>query len=131
MNVLYNQADRSAHDTVRDYWQTQHHGADFDDFWQTSLHDGLMAGQRLAEKIPPDGEVRRRPSPAAASALEIVFRPDPSIGDGSLSNNAWLQEMPKPQNKMTWDNAVWISPKIGGALRRHHRRRDRNFVGGP
>ena len=28
-----------------------------------------------------------------------------------MSNNAWLQEMPKPQNKMTWDNAVWISPK--------------------
>src|SRR5262249_12633073 len=30
---------------------------------------------------------------------------------GSLSNNAWLQEMPKPQSKMTWDNAVWISPQ--------------------
>ena len=28
-----------------------------------------------------------------------------------MSNNGWLQEMPKPQNKMTWDNAVWISPK--------------------
>ena len=28
-----------------------------------------------------------------------------------FSNNAWLQEMPKPQNKMTWDNAVWISPQ--------------------
>ena len=28
-----------------------------------------------------------------------------------MSNNAWLQEMPKPQNKMTWDNAIWISPK--------------------
>ena len=28
-----------------------------------------------------------------------------------MSNNAWLQEMPKPQNKMTWDNAVWVSPK--------------------
>ncbi len=43
--------------------------------------------------------------------MEIVFRPDPAVGDGAISNNAWLQEMPKPQNKMTWDNAVWISPK--------------------
>jgi len=110
MNVLSNQADRSAHDTVRDYWQTQHPGADFNDFWQTSLHDGLMAGSALLEKIPPTAKPATT-SPAAASGLEIVFRPDPSIGDGSLSNNAWLQEMPKPQNKMTWDNAVWISPK--------------------
>ncbi len=40
-----------------------------------------------------------------------MFRPDPTIWDGSFSNNGWLQELPKPQNKMTWDNAVWISPK--------------------
>ncbi len=46
-----------------------------------------------------------------ATGLEIVFRPDPAVGDGAMSNNAWLQEMPKPQNKMTWDNAVWVSPK--------------------
>ena len=39
-----------------------------------------------------------------------MFRPDPTIWDGSFSNNGWLQELPKPQNKMTWDNAVWISP---------------------
>ncbi|HME08241.1 MAG TPA: 4Fe-4S dicluster domain-containing protein, partial [Bryobacteraceae bacterium] len=75
---------------------------------------GLMAGSAFVEKIlptakaPAPGASQR---PAAASGLEIVFRPDPSVGDGSLSNNAWLQEMPKPQNKMTWDNAVWISPK--------------------
>ncbi len=110
MNVLANQADRSPHDTVRDYWQAQHPGADFNDFWLTSLNDGFMAGSAFVEKIPPTAKAPA-PNPAAASGLEIVFRPDPSIGDGSLSNNAWLQEMPKPQNKMTWDNAVWISPK--------------------
>src|SRR5262249_15706572 len=47
----------------------------------------------------------------SVSGLEITFRPDPTIGDGALSNNAWLQELPKPQNKMTWDNAAWISPE--------------------
>ena len=60
---------------------------------------------RRAAKMP--GAV----ASAAAPGLEIVFRPDPSVGDGTMSNNAWLQEMPKPQNKMTWDNAVWISSK--------------------
>jgi len=112
MNVLANQADQSAHDTVRAYWQTVHKGADFDDFWQISLHDGVVAGTALPEKTPPPAKVpAASASTAAATGLEIVFRPDPSVGDGAMSNNAWLQEMPKPQNKMTWDNAVWISSK--------------------
>jgi len=113
MNVLANQADQSAHDTVRAYWQTQHKGADFEDFWQISLHDGVVMGTAFPEKIPPRAKLPEALAVETASApvLEIVFRPDPSVGDGAMSNNAWLQEMPKPQNKMTWDNAVWISPK--------------------
>ncbi len=112
MNVLANQADQTSHDTVRAYWQANHNTKDFDDFWQTSLHDGVLAGTAFAEVTPPPA---RTPEPLpAASGLEIVFRPDPAVGDGSMSNNAWLQEMPKPQNKMTWDNAVWISPKSAG-----------------
>jgi molybdopterin-containing oxidoreductase family iron-sulfur binding subunit len=110
MNVLSNQAGRSAHDTVRDYWQAQHKGADFDDFWQVSLHNGVIAGTGFPEKTAPPAKIPE-PSGAASTGLEIVFRPDPAVGDGAMSNNAWLQEMPKPQNKMTWDNAVWISPK--------------------
>jgi len=109
MNVLADQADRSAHDTVQAYWQGQHAAKDFNDFWATALHDGLIAGTAFAEKTPP--VANGVAGSATLATLEIVFRPDPSIGDGALSNNAWLQEMPKPQTKMTWDNAVWISPK--------------------
>ena len=112
INVLVNQADQSAHDTVRAYWQANHKGADFEDFWQTSLHDGVIAGTASPERTPPPAKMPE--PPPATAGLEIVFRPDPSVGDGSVSNNAWLQEMPKPQNKMTWDNAVWISPKSAG-----------------
>ena len=115
MNVLANQADQSAHDTVRAYWQTFHRGADLDDFWQISLHDGVVAGTVFPERIPPPATKQELAIPSLGATpqagLEIVFRPDPSVGDGAMSNNAWLQEMPKPQNKMTWDNAVWISSK--------------------
>ena len=38
------------------------------------------------------------------------LRPDPSIGDGSFANNGWLQELPKPLTKLTWDNAALVSP---------------------
>jgi len=110
LNVLNSEADRSAHDTVRDYWQGQHKGKNFDDFWRISLHDGVVAGTALAE-ITPSAVKSPETAASASEGLEIVFRPDPAVGDGAMSNNAWLQEMPKPQNKMTWDNAVWFSPK--------------------
>ncbi len=51
------------------------------------------------------------PPPAPASGMEIVFRPDPHILDGRFANNGWLQELPKPLSKVTWDNVAYISPK--------------------
>ncbi|HTB14880.1 MAG TPA: TAT-variant-translocated molybdopterin oxidoreductase [Bryobacteraceae bacterium] len=110
LNALNDHADRSAHDTVHDYWLGQHKGKDFDAFWQASLHDGVVEGTALPEVNAPVAKVPE-PSGSAPGGLEIVHRPDPAVGDGAMSNNAWLQEMPKPQNKMTWDNAVWLSPK--------------------
>jgi molybdopterin-containing oxidoreductase family iron-sulfur binding subunit len=50
------------------------------------------------------------PAPAAeAAGLEVVFRPDPGIFDGRFANNGWLQEVPKPLTKLTWDNAAHVS----------------------
>ncbi|MCU1339117.1 MAG: 4Fe-4S ferredoxin, iron-sulfur binding domain protein, partial [Bryobacterales bacterium] len=113
-----NQADRSAHDTVRAFWENQHKGKDFTGFWQTSLHDGVIAGTQFPAKTPPAARVPEPSAPAPSrSDVEITFRPDPTVGDGSLSNNAWLQELPKPQNKMTWDNAIWISPITAEQMR--------------
>ena len=52
------------------------------------------------------------PSEAAAGGLEVAFRIDPSILDGRYSNNGWLQELPKPFTKLTWDNAALIAPAL-------------------
>ena len=114
LNVLLNHADRSAHDTVQEYWRNRHGGGDFGDFWQISLHDGVVAGTAFAERRPPAARIP--PRQPATAGLEIVFRPDPAVGDGSFSNNAWLQELPKPPNKMTWDNAVWVSQRTARRL---------------
>src|SRR5207245_164755 len=51
-----------------------------------------------------------------ASGMEIVFRPDPYLHDGRYANNAWLQELPKPMSKLTWDNAVHLSPATAHRL---------------
>ena len=53
-----------------------------------------------------------RAAPAAAGGLEIIFRPDPAIWDGRFANNGWLQELPKPYTKITWDPAAWISTRL-------------------
>jgi molybdopterin-containing oxidoreductase family iron-sulfur binding subunit len=55
-------------------------------------------------------------APPNASGIEIVFRPDPNILDGRYSNNGWLQELPKPLSKITWDNVAYISPKMADRL---------------
>jgi molybdopterin-containing oxidoreductase family iron-sulfur binding subunit len=51
------------------------------------------------------------PPPAAPpiEGLELVFRPDPTVWDGRFANNGWLQELPKPLTKLTWDNAALVS----------------------
>ena len=48
--------------------------------------------------------------------MEIAFRNDPCVLDGRFANNGWLQELPKPITKLTWDNAVLVSPKTAERL---------------
>jgi molybdopterin-containing oxidoreductase family iron-sulfur binding subunit len=57
----------------------------------------------------------RTPGPAAGDGgggLEIIFRPDPRVWDGRFANNGWLQELPKPLTKVTWDPTAWIAPHL-------------------
>ena len=118
---LLEDAGRSGYDIVRDYWRGQKLGGDdFEAAWETALHDGLIAGTALAPKqvtLKP-GAVRGGSGRAGASnpALEISFRPDPTIWDGRFANNGWLQELPKPMTKLTWDNAALVSPRTAEAL---------------
>jgi len=111
--LLAGQAEASGHQLVQSYWQKQHAGADFDSYWRKSLHDGWLAGTSFAAKnVTVKATDLSAPSPAAQNAIEINFRRDPSIYDGRFSNNGWLQELPKPMSKMTWDNPVLISPAM-------------------
>ncbi|MDT7687531.1 MAG: hypothetical protein QOE46_290 [Acidobacteriota bacterium] len=53
---------------------------------------------------------------AGTGQFEIVFRTDPTIYDGRFANNGWLQELPKPLTKLTWDNVAIISPATAERL---------------
>ncbi|NNE70468.1 MAG: TAT-variant-translocated molybdopterin oxidoreductase [Rhodothermales bacterium] len=109
---------RSGYDMVRQTWQSRISG-DFEAGWRKVLHDGFLPDTGYASATPsPAGLAGALASAAAtpADGIELVFRPSPSVLDGSYSNNAWLQETPHPTSKIVWDNVAVMSPSTASAL---------------
>jgi molybdopterin-containing oxidoreductase family iron-sulfur binding subunit len=113
----------SDYDALRDHLKFANPSADFDKFWRKTLNDGLVAGSAFA---PVNASLKFSAAslPAAkttsATDIEFIFRPDPCVYDGRFANNGWLQELPKPVTKLTWDNAALISPKTAEKLELAH-----------
>ncbi|HYV83993.1 MAG TPA: TAT-variant-translocated molybdopterin oxidoreductase [Pyrinomonadaceae bacterium] len=89
--------------------------ADFETWWRKTIHDGFIENSAFQPKSVAfnSGWANQQTPPApqpAAGTFELVFRTDPSIYDGRFANNGWLQELPKPLTKVTWDNVAIVSP---------------------
>jgi molybdopterin-containing oxidoreductase family iron-sulfur binding subunit len=107
--------DQSGHDIVQAYWSAQAPGPGFDALWKTALHDGVVPNTASTATLEAKPAILVQ-SAAPGDGLEVVFRPDPTIFDGQFSNNGWLQELPKPVTKITWDNVAHISPATAQRL---------------
>src|SRR5947208_15941805 len=112
LSLLAGQAEATGYEIIQGYWKTQQSGGDFDSFWRKSVHDGSIEGTTFQPKQVTPKNVAVGLQAAATPGIEINFRRDPSIYDGRFANNGWLQELPKPMSKMTWDNPVLISPAM-------------------
>ena len=122
--------DRPGYDIVRDTWRPILGEDEFDTKWNRVLHDGLLGGSEPPEVVPeltaePFAELAGSIGGAAGSAgaagespdgLEIVFLPSPSVHDGRFANDGWLQELPDPLTKLTWDNPALVSPTTAESL---------------
>ena len=111
--------DRPAYDIVRDTWKPILTEAEFDKKWNRVLHDGLLAGSELPEVVPdgkPGAFAALVPAGGSPGGAEVVFLPSPSIHDGRFANDGWLQELPDPLTKLTWDNPALVSPKMAETL---------------
>ena len=75
-------------------------------------------GQPSATRLAGEGGPKQ--SGADGEALELLFRPDPTIGSGEWANNGWLQELPKPLTQLTWDNVALISPALANEKNLHN-----------
>jgi MoCo/4Fe-4S cofactor protein with predicted Tat translocation signal len=125
--------DRPGYDIVRETWTPILGEAEFDGKWNRVLHDGLLSGSELPELVPnltaaPFAELARLVGEGASapgsggepggsrSGLEVTFLPSPSLHDGRFANDGWLQELPDPLTKLTWDNPALVSPKTAASL---------------
>ncbi len=102
----------SLHDLVRGF-----HGPDD---WEAHLQRGVVPESASA---PGEPAPRWRAAaqivaelPAPSEALELHFAPSPKVYDGRFANNPWLQELPHPLTKLTWDNAAVLSPADAARL---------------
>ncbi len=116
---------RPGYDVVRETWQEILGSNDFENRWRRVLHDGLLPGSDLppvAIRIVPDRLASTIANNAAVTTtssdngLELCFQVSPNMYDGRYANNGWLQELPHPATKLTWDNAAVISPATARAL---------------
>jgi Fe-S-cluster-containing dehydrogenase component len=115
--LFTDEPNRSSYDIVKSFWmqsQAATNSGDFEQWWSKALRDGVIensASKPLTETVI-QAQVTFTPATARSDwgNVEIVFQPDPSIYDGRFANNGWLQELPKPLTKLTWDNAAIVSP---------------------
>ena len=132
LSSMFDPAERPGYEIVGGYWRANwpqaSAGENFDAQWERALHDGWIADTAFRPLV----NLRLRsnwaadlPQPRAedqtiadhdASDLEVNFQPDPTVYDGRFANNGWLQELPKPISKLTWDNAALVSPKLAETL---------------
>lgn len=102
---------KSDRELVEETWKAAGYGSgQFEDAWKHALAKGVLANTgREPVSVSMVGAV---PSVSAeAAALEATVRPDPTIWDGRFSNNAWLQELPKPYLQNVWENVMMVSPR--------------------
>jgi MoCo/4Fe-4S cofactor protein with predicted Tat translocation signal len=142
--AMSDRPEQSPYDIVREYWSQQSGSSriprmqgspattaispEFETTWRKWLHDGVIPNTAFsprAASVSPGilagvgsgtGVGSGFSLIAPAEGFEISFRNDPAVLDGRFANNGWLQELPKPITKLTWDNAVIVSPATAERL---------------
>ncbi|MDB6108411.1 MAG: hydrogenase [Pedosphaera sp.] len=122
----------SAYDIVRETFRDLNGGGE--EAWKQFLHDGFLPN--TAAK-PVEVRLNAAGVTQALSAvdpvivpdlkkLEVVFHRDYKMDDGRFNNNGWMQELPDPVSKITWENVVLLSVKTAKDLGLNINNRENN-----
>jgi len=107
--------ERSGYDVLREAWSEQL--AD-EKAWRKVLHDGMVEGSAFEPRAMSlgDGALAGLSAPEVSDGIELTVRPDASTFDGRFANNGWLQELPRPISRITWENVAAMSKPTADGL---------------
>jgi molybdopterin-containing oxidoreductase family iron-sulfur binding subunit len=121
VSMLADGTSRAGYAIVREFWQRKL-GAAPDATWEAALRNGVVADTAMPERTVSlrgealAGATALEGPDAAEGSLDLQFMADASVHDGRYANNGWLQELPRPLTKITWDNAVLMAPALAARL---------------
>jgi molybdopterin-containing oxidoreductase family iron-sulfur binding subunit len=116
---------RPAYEQLRESWETQIHprsliGIPFRAFWDQVLHDGSVRLRSEPTTIRSFDANAVAPvltaAPSPEGTFDLVLYRKVGMPDGSHAYNPWLQELPDPLTKVTWDNYACLSPAAAARL---------------
>jgi len=87
----------------------------FTDFWNKALHDGVVSADypESEDAMVFAGNTSKANSvikKTQGSGIELELVQNMGIGAGVGADNPWMQELPDPITKITWDNYVTMNP---------------------
>jgi molybdopterin-containing oxidoreductase family iron-sulfur binding subunit len=116
---------QSAYDLVRKHWETQVYPrrvwqGDFQAFWDSAVQSGTARVHPRPAKVQAFDATAVRPvsraRQRAAEDFSLVLYTKVGMPDGGHAYNPWLQELPDPISKVTWDNYACLSPAAAARL---------------
>ena len=112
--LRWNGSSMSYYEYLKDTW-----GALGNSGWNDAVHDGIFEGtapantapvnQAAAPAVSSDAVAARNLSAIEGSGLELELYTSVALGAGEQANNPWLQEMPDPITRVSWDNYLKVS----------------------
>lgn len=121
LHVLITGEFKRGYEIVRETWQGLLKKGNYESQWKELLRNGYLPDSAYpAESLAVQPNRLNQKLASATSAkndgIEISVRPSTSVYDGRYANNGWLQEMPDPITKITWDNVALIGPTLAKSL---------------
>lgn len=107
---------QSFHDFIKAYWQKQIFPKQkkellFESFWNRAVQDGIAEVSQRSEIRPSFKTPKIATLPVKKEGMQVLLYEKVGMRDGRHANNPWLQELPDPISKVTWDNYALLSPK--------------------
>jgi MoCo/4Fe-4S cofactor protein with predicted Tat translocation signal len=107
--LAWSGSEETYYDYLKNVWSADILGGTS---WNQALHDGTFSKEVSALKgtsIDVAKEAKALKSSVQTGAFELTLFASTAIGDGQQANNPWLQELPDPLTRASWDNYLLIS----------------------